>query len=507
MVLPQSEGKNWFRRVHNAFNGECIASPLKYCRSGRSLFLVIGIAALLIAILFAKKLCSVTDLRTSSTSSRSAWHGNQLKEQGLLTITSEYEHPVIIATIRGYAEHERCNGDDEPENMDQGAAAKLTIISDSVYIDAKIQETTSLVRVGEPQRILTNDTIDTENNLNPLLWKTQFRLDVSPPPSSMYSSPKGVGLCYRIDWRVEYISLMTAMADYPSKSCSFVGKPKYHRKWENSEFLSESVRREGSWLVRMGPDENWQWVETVASSHQSSIKESLASASTTSCASWNQQRPYSIEIIGDSQPSYTCHHLIYGLTGSMLTPHPNVKCKQIKQTLQNSTTFVQYSNELQQSVADIVIFNPSGLWEAAYGALDDFRENFHKLLTYIPSKGQNGDSERRQHYFFAPTTAVHPINYPGLSNDSKKWSMTQPRVIAINAIATDLVMQRRKYYLSKAHDSISISTLPVPWDLLSLSREDDPLIPTDMRHYDFSTNEMLLTALLCKLDEIWESEK
>jgi hypothetical protein len=59
----------------------------------------------------------------------------------------------------------------------------------------------------------------------------------------------------------------------------------------------------------------------------------------------------------------------------------------------------------------------------------------------------------------------------------------------------------------KADDTISISTRPAPWDQISLSREDDPMTPTDMRHFNVSTNEMLLTALLCKLDEIWQDGK
>ncbi|KAL3801604.1 hypothetical protein HJC23_013109 [Cyclotella cryptica] len=506
MALPQSEGKNRTPRdVCYAFCCGFIPSPLKSGHNRRNLFSVIAIAALFLAIFVTNKLYSMTERRATSTGNRSSWRGDQGAERGLLTIISEYENPIIIATIRGYSERERCSSDDEPESLDAGALAKLTVISDSAYIDTTNKDTALLVHVGEPQTLLTKNTIDADNGLNQLIWKTQFRLDVGPPPSQ-YFSLNGIGLCYRIDWRVEYVSLETAMADYPSKLCSFVGKPKFHRKWESTEFSDESPRRGSRWLVRKDPGEDWQWAGVFATSHDSYARESI-SASNTPCASWKKERPYSIEIIGDSQPSYTCFHLIYGLTGSIATPHPKVKCKQIKQTLQNSATFDQYSHGLQQSVADIVIFNPSGLWEAAYGALDDFRENFQKLLTYIPTKRQNGGSKRTQYYFFAPTTAVHPINYPGLPTDNKKWSMTQPRVMAINAIATDLVMQRREHYKSKAYDSISISTLPAPWDSLSLSREDDPLTPTDMRHFDFSTNEMLLTALLCKLDEIWESEK
>jgi hypothetical protein len=71
----------------------------------------------------------------------------------------------------------------------------------------------------------------------------------------------------------------------------------------------------------------------------------------------------------------------------------------------------------------------------------------------------------------------------------------------LQPLAADLVKEK------KADDIISISTLPALWDQISLSREDDPMTPTDMRHFNVSTNEVLLTALLCKLDEIWQDGK
>lgn len=305
---------------------------------------------------------------------------------------------------------------------------------------------------------------------------------------------------------MEYVvDFDSAMADFSPDSCSFRGMPTFHRIWGNDEFADVNKQRharENNWLVRMAPDKDWEWIGTVAGLHSLPTK----SAKATSCSSWKEERPYSIVIIGDSQPSYTCNHLVYGLTGDKeAIQTPKVRCVQIKRTLQNLTTFEVYASELQHSNEDFVIFNPSGLREAAYGSLDDFRVNFQRLLTYIPTERiTDSNSINKQHYFFAPTTAVHPINYPNLPNDDKKWSMTQPRVQSINRIAAELVMKRKELYKSKAHDTISISNLPAPWDMISLSREDDPLTPTDMRHFNSSTNEMLLISLLCELDQIWQ---
>jgi hypothetical protein len=403
--------------------------------------------------------------------------------RGLLAITSEYEHPIVLATLRAYPNSDRCNNGYNWKHglglADHGSLAKLTVLSESSEDDIDFAVTSLVQLVGEPEKVsLENATT---------LWKTQFQLYIGPPPSFYFSDD--IELCYTVDYRVEYVDFDSAMADFPSATCSFVGRPAFHRPFDSKEFRFKS-QPAGNWLVRKIQEQDWEWVGNSAAFEYST------------CLSWKKERPYSIAIIGDSQPSYTCHHLVYGITGSV-TGQTNVRCEQIKQTLQNSTTFDRYALELQNSKEDIVIFNPSGLWEAAYGTLADFRDNFQRLLAHIPTERSNyetfGVSSRKQHYFFAPTTAVHPINYPDLPADDKKWSMTQPRVHAINAIAKDLVNQRKEYY----KHSVSLSTLPAPWDLLSLNRDDDPLTPTDMRHFDFPTNEMLLQAMLCQIDRIW----
>lgn len=232
-------------------------------------------------------------------------------------------------------------------------------------------------------------------------------------------------------------------------------------------------------MVRRSHEERWIWSGHVVGD--------ILKDGTRSCpSSLFRDRDYSVVFIGDSQPHYMCQHLIWELQSDV-----NTRCVQIKQTLGNETTFNAYVHALNDATESVVIFNPSGLWEAAYGSIDLFRDNFQRLLDNIPSK-----RPKRQSYFFAPTTAVHPVNYANLINDDRKWSMTQVRVREINDIAKQLVRNETK---RRVRDTIAVRVLPTPIDALSLNREDDPKASSDMRHFGNHTNEMLLEAILCDL--------
>jgi hypothetical protein len=43
-----------------------------------------------------------------------------------------------------------------------------------------------------------------------------------------------------------------------------------------------------------------------------------------------------------------------------------------------------------------------------------------------------------------------------------------------------LVLKKAGMYKSMSYDTVSISILPAPWDFITLSREEDPMTPTDM---------------------------
>lgn len=378
---------------------------------------------------------------------------------GLLNVISEYKRPIIIATLRGFLNEDGCTTLHH-DNNSSGAIATVTLLSENDPADDG-----TLYQFGTAKRRLGM-------NIN---WETNFHLNIRPP------SPFDQGnLCFEVDWRVEYVDYESAMSDFPSTTCSFRGTPTFHRSWNWADFNPSLDAPSANWLVRRSHEYRW-----MSSAHYEGniLNDGKRSCPTTSL----QERDYSIVIIGDSQPYYMCQHLMRELQSSS-----NLRCVQIKQTLGNVTTFQAYANELQNATENVVIFNPSGLWEAAYGSIDLFRDNFQRLLDHIPSGRMH-----RQSFFFAPTTAVHPIVYGNLTNDDKKWSMTQVRVREINAFAERLVVNETK---RRVGDTISLRVLPTPIDALSLNSEDDPKAPGDMRHFGESTNEMLLEAILCDLD-------
>jgi hypothetical protein len=365
------------------------------------------------------------------------------RKEGLLTVVSQYKQPVIIATLHGYLNLDGCIQDKSSDLI-----ATVTILSGD----------DTLFQVGQANQIGGN-------------WETNFHLNIQHPPSFEEGD-----LCYIVHWRVEYDAYENALSDYPSKTSSFRGAPTFRRAWNVADFNPSGQLAE--WLVRRNHEERWIWSGHIVGDL---LKDGKRSCPTTPF----RERDYSIIFIGDSQPNYMCQHLIWELQSDL-----NTRCVQIKQTLGNETTLNAYVHALQ-SEESVVIFNPSGLWEAAYGSIDLFRENFQRLIDNIPSK-----RPKRQSYFFAPTTAVHPVNYANLTNDDRKWSMTQVRVREINNIAKKLVRNETK---RRVRDTIAVRVLPTPIDALSLNMEDDPKTPSDMRHFGNHTNEMLLEAILCDL--------
>lgn len=491
----------------------------------RQVYLFVIAAVFLFLVVMDHSLDSIGEPMSSSSLRKPHDHNNG----AMLTVISRYRHPVVLATLRGYKDgSSMCSNDyiqtqqQHVRTGDDGALFKLTVLSDTIEDKDEYDNSYSFVQVHATRiRNIDNETTaDTEE------WETRFRFNVAAPPSQ-YTS--GVTLCYAVEYRVEYMDYNTSMADYPTELCSFVGHPTFYRGWDSRYFVSDDQRRkqpnahQTNWLVRKSSHEEWQWMD------DSSVNVNNNGGTPVKCKSWQQERSYSLVIIGDSQPSYTCHHLLHGVimgdeniiinnqNQDPTANNPKIRCVTIKRTLQNSTTFDQYAHKSQSSTEDFVIFNPSGLWEAAYGSLNDFRTNLQRLLTHVPMNTTTATvTNNKRYYFLAPTTAVHPINYPNLPFDNKKWSMTQPRVRAINSIAKELVYTRQREMnaaieSSNADDTTTtpptiLANLAVPWDEISLSRDDDPMTFGDMRHYNVSTNELLLTSLLCKLDEIWEED-
>ena len=280
---------------------------------------------------------------------------SEYKRSGrLLSVVSEYESPIVIATIQGYVSEKGCSEDSEFERDE--AIATITILSET-------NDTTSITNNKLPMIFQVGDSEYTDEGL----WSTQYHLVnlISPPTTFLWNDATNArDLCYRIGYRVEYTDSKSSLADFPTDSYSFLGTPSFQRIWHWNEFVSTETDDEGGggeWLVRQSPDKEWEWYQAMQPT------DDKTTTATQTCKSWKEKRSYSLVMIGDSQPTYTCHHLIYGLTGSAAGPHEKVRCVQIKYPIKNQTTFDQYAFMLEKSPEDVVIFNPSGLWEATFG--------------------------------------------------------------------------------------------------------------------------------------------
>lgn len=175
----------------------------------------------------------------------------------------------------------------------------------------------------------------------------------------------------------------------------------------------------------------------------------------------------------------------------------------------------------------ILVFNVAGLWQVAYGELDDYEDAVVRLAALAASIFDA--------VLLASTTAVHPVHYL-LGNDARNDT---PRLVDAGvtkisrrlksrvrfadekrgnndnaANVSDLVKlqaQRKRAMTLPRVDHVArvesrvAAHLNIPvLDLFSpsLAREDDPFDPTDMRHYGPSTVAEfanLLLASLCNL--------
>jgi len=303
-------------------------------------------------------------------------------------------------------------------------------------------------------------------------WSLLYAVDVKIPPWA-------ANLTFVLSWRLEYSSYIDSIADYPTITRSFQGAPTGMFVLPNFEkrviiYPNDKVVVHGPWLRRKSTSSEWVYYQNQNSDNELS----------KSCKrAWNETRPYSVLIVGDSQPNYMCEHLAtYGSTPT--------KCVSLKGNFTNVSRTqlgdfsTRYSNVLNQAQEDVVIFNTQGLWETAYGQLSVYPSRLDTVLDSIPSR------KDRSTHFFLTTTAVHPNNYKrGIFTDDTKWAMTQPRVQAINSASKERI---------NAFSNRDIFTLDI--EALSLLREDDPLVEGDMRHYGSHTNEMLLSYILCEVD-------
>lgn len=303
-------------------------------------------------------------------------------------------------------------------------------------------------------------------------WKVSYQVDVVIPE---WVSARAAS--FDFSWRLEYASKLQALSDFPVDTPSFWG----NASGKGSLGLSSFTKGDKTLAIP-------NWLERY---HPALRKDLWSYHRESPCKPWDQPRPYSLAIVGDSQPDYMCTQLRNAVVGM------NINCVAIKGVLENkpskgvetqsdgrikNNTLPTYIEALSKADQDFVLFNPSGLWESAYGSLESYRFTIPKLLDGIKVK----DSGQR--LFALTTTAVHPYNYrPGIYRDKKKWAMTQVRVQAVNQILRQEVQR---------FDDIGIIDL----EPVSLANDQDPKVTGDMRHFGKQTNQIFLRHVLCTLD-------
>ena len=153
---------------------------------------------------------------------------------------------------------------------------------------------------------------------------------------------------------------------------------------------------------------------------------------------------------------------------------------------------------LSQKNRRITLVVNSGLWDVTYSELGAYAAALPQLLREL-RRGSDGAA-----LVWASTSAVHPLHF--MVGDSErrsahvprsvreKRSMTEPRVERANAIA------RRA--LGRGRGATAVPLLDL-WQL-TRSRENDPLTPTDMRHYGAATVREM--AWYVALAALWDEE-
>lgn len=172
----------------------------------------------------------------------------------------------------------------------------------------------------------------------------------------------------------------------------------------------------------------------------------------------------------------------------------------------------------------VLVLNVAGLWQAAYGDLDEYEEAVDRVVAIAASAPFSS-------VVLWLTTAVHPIHFLSESDaaaDAPILRTVRPSISGADAQsnyqfrrgeqeleAGDFATARlRKYALAKrAMTQVRVNALVDMEKLaasrhrlhvfdssnMTLSREDDPFKPSDMRHYGHSTIAELAELLLASI--------
>jgi hypothetical protein len=405
----------------------------------------------------------------SSTSRKPG--GNNIYAE--LEMTIDFEYPMIFLTVLGYPrERARSHISAGIEDNEAGSSplAKFVFLGNGTHDDLSLYSS-PLVR---KRAVLPNH----------IGWTIGYRINIPVP---LWASD----LDFTLSWRLEYSSHCDALMNHPARKCSFQGFPSGFLALSAHKSPMNDQQHDNSrpWLGRQDASRDWTY-------HRLNDDDDDVSAS--SCTKpWNVTRPYSLVVVGDSQPTYMCNHLAKSNTTSS-------RCVSLKGSFTNTSSgmklndfSIPYSTVLKDAEEEVVIFNMQGLWETAYGRLELFASKLDSVLDSITEITTPGNKNTKQLHFFLTTTAVHPFNYKRFRKDVNKWAMTQPRVHEVNALSKEVIRRRNAKTNSKV--------LLLDVEALSLLREDNPSGQGDMRHYGANTNELLLTHVLCEVDRHFDN--
>jgi len=281
------------------------------------------------------------------------------------------------------------------------------------------------------------------STLHGMTWRVDYSLEFHAPfPGD-----------YVVDVIEEYSSFNDSMTDYPAAKSSFV-----HR----NEHFQSTISVSGAEAVLSSLYED-VWIRGCDAFQISNYR---------SCVPWNLTP---LTFIGDSVPMQNCHRVKYRY------PLVNISCISTNHVI-SSVNGVESFLKLFPPVDDsrIVLFNPSGLWEVAYGQVADYKNVFATILKGISDLGY-------KKLIYMTTTSLFPRHYSTLFKDEVKWAMTQTRVDWINLLSVSVAASFEPF----------VQVIDVGRPTMTMSR--DPLTPTDMRHFGNGTTDMLVDYILCSI--------
>eukprot|EP00300_Choanocystis_sp_HF-7_P004549 c13528_g1_i1.p1 GENE.c13528_g1_i1~~c13528_g1_i1.p1 ORF type:complete len:490 (+),score=66.96 c13528_g1_i1:54-1472(+) len=247
----------------------------------------------------------------------------------------------------------------------------------------------------------------------------------------------------------------------------------------------------GYWEFPTNPDS--QQVEQFALSCPASAADQPSLWIPHDCQLPKSTRETARSYLQKTPPTFLGDSVVRGLYQTLqcaLKDTPNLagRFHPVQAVMPNSLFFIRdfFQRRNQSQVrGGVLVINPAGLWQCAYGSLAVWERGIREIATWATES-------TFANILWLTTSAVHPKNFFTPDSDwyddahMKKWFMTEPRVRRLNQV-TMKVLEEHPF-------SLRIQVLDT-WQISAL-REDDPAEVTDMRHYGPATQNQMLRLIL-----------